>query len=184
MSDDPVSRILSAIDRLRTDVLDRLDRVEAQLASGTSPTQEPADDPEPIPVEIVAHIQDVGDVDGILGDWIGDRGSGRWIEGISVAPQQDDIGPEDFVYRVVLGRDQLSPWVRAGTYCGSVSLSLPLRGFCVALSDDAATKFECHYSATFVDGSQSALLSAGQVCATSTLAPLEAFQITLRARVP
>lgn len=184
MSDDPVSRILLAIERLRTDVLQRLARVEGLLESGPPATAVPDGDPAASPAEIVAHIQDVGDIEGNLGDWIGERGSGRWIEGISIAPQHEDVGPEEFLYRVILGRDQMSPWVRAGTYCGSVSLALPLRGFCVTLNGEAAARFECRYSATFVGGTQSPLLAGGQVCALPTLVPLEAFQITLRPRAP
>ena len=103
MSDDPVTRILAAIDRLRADVLARIDRLEAGSES-------PAD---LAAAEIIAHVQDVGDIEGNLGDWIGQPRSGRWIEGFSIAAP-DDIVPEELLYRVVLGRDQLSPWTPSG----------------------------------------------------------------------
>ena len=172
MSDDPVGRILSAIERLRVDVMARLDRLQAVSDSG----------PDLAPAEIVAHIQDVGDIEGNLGDWIGERRSGRWIEGFSIAPQQD-ISSEEFVYRVVLGRDQLSPWMQSGKFCGSVGLAMPLRGFCLTLLGAASSKYECAYTATFVDGSVLGSVPGGQICASAALAPLEAFQIMLRPRV-
>lgn len=182
MSDDPVLRILSAIEQLRVDVLARLNRVEGLLEGHSQSEPPPEGEPDFIPAEVIAHIQNVGDVEGALGDWIGERGSGRWIEGLRITPQQD-ISQEEFLYQVVLGRDQLSPWAPAGKYCGSEGLAMPLRGFCLALSGNVAANYECEYSATFVDGSRSGLIAAGQVCAAATLAPLEAFQITLRPRL-
>jgi len=171
MSDDPVTRILTAIDRLRVDVLARIERLEAGSES-------PAD---LVPAEIIAHVQDVGHIEGNLGDWIGQPRSRRWIEGFNIeAP--NDISPDEFLYRVVLGRDQLSPWTPSGKYCGSKSLALPLRGFCLMLRGTAASRYQCSYSATFVDGSDVRSIPAGQVCASAALAPLEAFQVTLLPR--
>jgi hypothetical protein len=171
MSDDPVTRILSAIDRLRLDVLARFDRLEAGSESA----------PDLVSAEIIAHVQDVGDIEGNLGDWIGQPRSGRWIEGFSIAAP-NDIAPEELLYRVVLGRDQLSPWTPSGKYCGSTSLAMPLRGFCLMLRGAAAASYQCSYSATFVDGSDLRSIAAGQVCVAATVAPLEAFQVTLRPR--
>ena len=153
-------------------MLARIDRLEGVSES----------EPDLVPAEIIAHVQDVGDIKGNLGDWIGERRSGRWIEGFSIAPRQD-ISPEDFLYRVVLGRDQLSPWTPAGKFCGSTYLALPLRGFCLMLRGTAAAKYQCSYAATFVNGSDLGFISAGQICASAALAPLEAFQIILRPRV-
>jgi hypothetical protein len=173
MSDDPVTRILAAVERLRVDVLARMDRLEAVAASGRKSV--PA-------AEIVAHVQTVGDVEGHLGDWIGERRSGRWIEGFCIATRLRDINPEEFLYRVVLGRDQVSPWTPSGKFCGSQGLAQPLRGFCVTLRGAAAAKYECIYSATFVDGSVVGSVPGGQTCVSATLTPLEAFQLILRPR--
>src|ERR1700733_11589788 len=102
MSDDPVTRILSAVERLRIEVLARIDRLES-VSRGNS---------DLLPARVVAHVQNVGDLEGNLGDWLGERGSGRWIEGFRIIPPQDVI-PEELLYRVVLGRDRLSPWMGA-----------------------------------------------------------------------
>jgi hypothetical protein len=169
MSDDPVARILAAIDRLRSELTVRIDRLQG-TPSGASDIGR---------AEIVAHVQNVGDVEGDLGTWIGERGSGRAIEGFSLASPQD-IDPGEFVYQVVLGRDWRSPWVPSGKYCGSRGLALPLRGFCVNLQGAAAMKYRCSYSATFVDRSVVGETQGGRICAAATLAPLEAFQVNLR----
>ena len=167
MSDDPVTRILSAIERLRAEVLTRIDRLES-VSSGQA---------DLVP-GVVAHIQNVGDVEGKFGDWIGDRRSGRWIEGFRITPP-GDVTLEELLYRVVLGRDQLSPWSPSGRFCGSEGLALPLRGFCLTLRGQAAVNYECSYEATFVDGSIIGLTPGGQTCAAATFAPLEEFRMVL-----
>jgi hypothetical protein len=169
VSDDPVTRILSAIERLRAEVLTRIDRLESVSSGRTD-----------LVSEVVAHIQNVGDVEGKFGDWIGDRHSGRWIEGFRITPPQN-VASEELLYRVVLGRDQLSPWSPSGSFCGSEGLALPLRGLCLTLRGQAAANYQCSYAATFVDGSMAGLTPGGQICAAATFAPLEAFQINLRA---
>ena len=132
--------------------------------------------------EIVAHIQDMGDVEGGLGEWIGRPGSGRWIEGFRMAPRQG-ISTEDFECRAVLGRDWLSPWLPGGQYCGSRGLALPMRGFCIRLRPAAAARFDLAISARFVDGTEIGPIGSDYVCAAGSLAPLEALQIILRPRM-
>jgi hypothetical protein len=129
--------------------------------------------------DIGAHVQNVGDIEGRFGDWIGDRGSGRWIEGFWVTPPQG-VAPEELLYRVVLGPNQLSPGQVSGKFCGSEGLAMPLRGFCLTLRGAAAANYECSYTATFVDRSVAGLTPCGRTCAAATFTPLEAFQINLR----
>jgi hypothetical protein len=137
----------------------------------------------PPTAEIVAHIEGVGDIDGKLGDWIGVRGSGRAIEGFGVAPRLG-ISTGDFAIRAVLGRDWVSPWLPGGSFCGSRGLALPLRGFCVRLLPAAAARLELSCVARFVDGTEVGPVGSDRICAAASLAALEAFQITLRPRVP
>jgi hypothetical protein len=132
--------------------------------------------------EIMAHVQRTGDVSGKVGEWIGFRGGRQWLEGFGLAPTVS-ITPEDIEYQGVLGRNWLSPWVDGGKYCGSRGMALPLLGLKVRLKGNAATTFECTYSATFVDGSAVGPVSAGEACEAESLAPLEAFQIVVRPRV-
>ena len=55
-------------------------------------------------------------------------------------------------------------------------------GLCLRLRGAAADKYECFYSATFLDGSLRESVVSGEVCASPNLAPMEAFQIKLRPR--
>ena len=144
----------------------------APAAAAPAATAASADD-----AEIIAHVQRTGDVSGKLGEWIGKPGSRMWIEGFGVAP--DTIAPQDLEYQAVLGRGWLSPWVEGGKFCGSRGMALPLLGLNVRLKGDAAKSFECHYSATFVDGSTAGPVAAGEACEAESLSALEAFQIQI-----
>ena len=132
-------------------------------------------------MDMVAHIQGQGDVGALLGDRLGEIGSKRWIEGFAIAPAHD-VAPSDIEYQAVLGRGWLSPWVEGGEFCGSRGMALPVLGLKVRLRGDAARDFECTYTASFTDGTQTALVPAGAACESESLAPLESFQIVLRAR--
>lgn len=130
---------------------------------------------------IIAHLQYAGDVDGRIGEWIGLRGSGRWIEGFSITPRHGML-PQEIEYQIILGADAILPWLPGGTFSGSRGLGLPLRGFRMRLRGAAAARYNCACSATFAGGVASGLVPAGQPCVATNLAPLEAFRIVLRPR--
>ena len=131
--------------------------------------------------QIVAHIQARGDVGIDFDEWMGLRGSKLWIEGFVINPPED-IAPEDIEYQAVLGRDWLSPWSEGGQFLGSRGMALPLLGFKVRLRGDAAELYDCVYEASFIDGTSAGPVENGEVCEGESLAPLEAFIISLRPR--
>jgi Clostridial hydrophobic W len=146
--------------------------VSAEQPAPTTPVTEP---------EVMAHIQRVGDVGGMVGDWVGTKGSKNWVEGFGMAPK-GALKSEDVEYQGVLGRNWLSPWVEGGKYCGSRGMALPLLGIKVRLKGDAANDFECSYSATFIDGSEVGPVRGGETCEAESLAPLESFQVQILPR--
>lgn len=136
----------------------------------------------PESAEIAAHVQRRGDVVTALGEWMGDRGSQRWIEGFSIAPQADKnsgVGREDLEYQAVLGRGWLSPWADGGQYCGSRGMALPILGLRVRLKGDAARTHAVQVSATFTDGSAIGPVDGSRACEAESLAPLEAFRVEI-----
>lgn len=162
---------------------------ETQIAANAPTAQNPAV-PVPVPApaaataanaDIIAHIQTRGDVGAKFGDWLGETGSGHWIEGFTLTPPAG-ISPADFTYQAVLGRGWLSPWVEAGQYCGSRGMALPLLGLRIRLSDEAAKHYDISYSASFVGGASSGVVGNDETCEAETLAPLEALQIVLTPR--
>ena len=128
-------------------------------------------------MDVVAHIQHVGDVHAGIGEWVGAPGSGEWIEGFSVTLP---AASGSIQYRAVLGKNWLSPWVADGTFCGSRGVELPLHGLSVRLEGDVSSSHECLCNASFLDGTRREGVPAGELCAAESLAPLEAFQIVLR----
>ena len=132
-------------------------------------------------VDVLAHVQARGDVGAHLGDWIGDRGSKRWIEGFAIAPASGIPG-DDIEYQAVLGRGWLSPWVEGGQFCGSRGMGLPILGLRVRLRGATAVTHTCVYSASFVDGSSVGPVQGGEACEAESLAPVEAFSVTIRPR--
>ena len=122
-----------------------------------------------------------GDVGARLGDWIGERGSKRWIEGFAIAPASGIPG-DDIEYQAVLGRGWLSPWVEGGQFCGSRGMALPILGLRVRLRGASADTHDCAYSASFVDGTSVGPVQGGEACEAESLAPVEAFSVTIRPR--
>ncbi|MCW8307413.1 hypothetical protein AruPA_10230 [Acidiphilium sp. PA] len=148
-----------------------------RLAQGMAAPAAPAVT-EPVAMDVLAHIQTRGDVGAKFGDWLGEPGSGNWIEGIAIAAPEG-VAPEDLSYQAVLGRGWLSPWVAAGDYCGSRGMALPLLGLRVRLEGKAAEAFELSCEASFVDGSKAGPVGSDETCEADSLAALEAVRLTL-----
>ena len=102
--------------------------------------------------EIAAHLQVKGDVLGRLGEWVGERGSQRWVEGFAISPRHAVVKPPEIEYQAVLGRGWLSPWAEGGQYCGSRGMALPILGLRARLRGKAAETHTVEISATFTDG--------------------------------
>jgi LPS sulfotransferase NodH len=138
----------------------------------------------PVPAvtaDIVAHVHNVGDVTGECGTWIGKPGSKMWIEGFSITPRQG-IAAEDIEYRGVGDFAQTPPWISGGTFCGTRGVGEPLRGISVRLRNAAASQFECSYSARFVDGTTAETRTAGQLCYSTGMVPIETFFLQINPR--
>jgi hypothetical protein len=151
-------------------------RASAPMVGGAGPPAIAPDD-----ADVMAHVQRTGDTLGKIGEWLGTRGSGLWIEGFSLAPH-DDIEASDIEYQAVLGRGWLSPWIEGGKFCGSRGMALPLLGLKVRLKGAAAKKYEASCSASFVDGSAVGPVPGGETCEAESLAALEAFQVVINRR--
>ncbi len=148
----------------------------AEPAAATQPAA-----PAAATAEILAHIQSRGDVPGTPGAWIGEPGSGRWIEGFQMSPAIL-AAAEDIEYQAVLGRGWLSPWMQGGEFCGSRGMALPVLGLRARLRGDAETKMLLSLEASFTDGTRIGPVGPGEPCEAESLAPLEAFRLVLSPR--
>lgn len=151
--------------------------------AGAAPAPQVAPTPTPaLPIEAMAHVYGRGDVGGRFGEWIGERGGRRWIEGFALQSLRLTV-PGELEYQAVLGRGWLSPWAEAGQFCGSRGMSLPVLGLNVRLRGAAADAFDSEVSATFVDGFAVGPVRDGP-CEAPSLAALEAFQVMLLPKEP
>jgi hypothetical protein len=156
-------------------------RAVAAVAAPAAAPEAVAAPAQPAVVDMVAHIQGRGDVGVVLGEWLGEPGSKRWIEGFAIAPAYG-IAAQDIEYQAVLGRGWLSPWAEGGQFCGSRGMALPVLGLKLRLRGKAAEELECEYSGSFVDGTEVGPVPAGEACEAESLAPLEAFRVVVRRR--
>ena len=156
-----------------------------QAVAGAVPpaVPEPSAEPEATHAEpeAMAHVYGRGDVGAALGEWVGEPGGQRWIEGFAIAPR-DGVRPGDLEYQAVLGQGWLSPWVEGGQFCGSRGMSLPILGLRVRLRGAAAERYDAAVTATFLDGGTVGPVLDGAVCESGSLAPLEAFRVVLQPR--
>ena len=130
-------------------------------------------------MEMVAHIQERGDIGAMFGEWLGEPGSRRWIEGFGLSPAKG-IAAKDIEYQAVLGRGWLSPWVEGGQFCGSRAMALPVLGFRVRLRGDTAATHSVSYSATFIDGTRAGPVSDGEACESEALVGMESFTVAIQ----
>ncbi|MCX5616925.1 hypothetical protein NQF87_08080 [Bombella sp. TMW 2.2559] len=127
--------------------------------------------------EVVVHVQRRGDVGGAIGEWVGQPGSKRWIEGFSIRPEGGLLA-KDIEYQAVLGRGWLSPWAEGGQFCGSRGMSLPILGLRVRLRGDLSSKWRIKLSASFTDGTKvDSPEGREEVLQAESLAPLESFRL-------
>src|ERR1700712_4858371 len=143
----------NATPKLQVMRLSGADPVPGEASPEHEAGYEAASDVPPDEQEIAAHIQARGDVVARLGDWIGEPGSQRWIEGFAVAPR-GDVQPDEIEYQAVLGRGWGSPWAEGGRFGGSRGMALPILGLRVRLRGAALATHAVDLSASFTDGSR------------------------------
>lgn len=135
--------------------------------------------PSPMAARIVAFVQNVGEVSGECGAWIGMPGSGSAIEGFSIALGDGLHGIE---YAGITGVDQPLRWVSGGSFCGTRGAGSPLIGISLRLRDSAAARYSCACNFRFVDGTEIGPVAPDRQIVAGSRAPLEAFQILVGER--
>ena len=104
----------------------RLSETPPPAAGERAAEAAPQPAPAPRKPEVLVHLQARGDIMAPFGEWVGEKSSGRWIEGFAIAP--DGVAPGDIEYQAVLGKGWLSPWVEGAQFCGSRGMALPVLG--------------------------------------------------------
>ena len=128
-------------------------------------------------LDVIVHVQDMGDRRCDRSGWVGVPGSRKWIEGLFVETSCDILLSE--IECMVLMGDGNTVAVGGGEFAGTRGQAIPLTGFRLRLIGAAASRYVGSYEATFVDGSRDGPLAFGTLCATRDMAPIEAIRISL-----
>jgi len=131
-------------------------------ANGASP----ADDPS-VPIRIVAHVRNRGDLEFKAGSWAGRVRAGWWIEAFSMLPA-GPLSASDIEYKSLTASGFETPWITNGAMCGTQGMGTPLLGFAVRMKARVErTDFDCEYSGYFQSGSVMGPLRNGAPCKSS-----------------
>jgi hypothetical protein len=163
----------------------RIDR-PVPRTPGPAPTAQIAA-PEPakdavrgdVNLEVVLHIDRLGDRRFGGGEWIGSRGQGRRIEAFSVRPLEK-LAATDIEYKAYGPGGRETPWVTAAALCGTRGQGIALTGFAIRLAAASSERFDVVYQGAFVESGISGPQRNGAPCVPIRIDDgLEAMQVRL-----
>jgi glycosyltransferase involved in cell wall biosynthesis len=140
-------------------------------------------------VRLLTHVKNVGDLD-FHDCWAGWPGQRLWIEAFSVSlaglPSGDSLDPNAALeYRGVTAEGFETAWLTSQELCGSRGAGVPLLGFAVRLTPEAAERFDCAYSGRFFSGATVGPFTDGDLCRSEVPDdPLEAIEVRVTERRP
>jgi hypothetical protein len=139
--------------------------------------------PQPIRLDVVAHIRGRGDVRFQDTPWIGRLGPGLWIEAFMVFPRGRATAIE---YKGLTASGSETPWIGGGSLCGSRGQGTPLIGFAVRQKAvPGGEPVDCEYTGYFQSGATAGPSRNGAPCRSAIdNDPLEGLQLRLIPRPP
>jgi GT2 family glycosyltransferase/glycosyltransferase involved in cell wall biosynthesis len=117
-----------------------------------------------LPVHIVAHIHQVGDVH-FGNSLVGCLGDRLWIEAFSIL-SVGELPPDAIEYCGVTSDGFQTPWLSNQMLCGSRGRGMPLMGYALRLKPEVADRYECTYTGRFVSGSKHGPCVNGDLCSS------------------
>jgi len=159
--------------------VNRLGREEAAWPSPAAPTTPFSGRNREIPVEILLHVERLGDCRFGAQGWVGPRGQGLRIEGFGIAPLEG-LSPRDLEYMAFQPGGAETPWVAGPQFCGSRGRRLPLTGFALRPTPNLAGRFDVVYSGAFLNSGIVGPRRNGEACRPALLDdPLEAMTVSI-----
>lgn len=131
-----------------------------------------------IPVRLMAHIENFGDVDFDDGRAGFIRQKLR-IEAFTVA-SVDGVVPDWIEYRGVTADGIQTPWLPPQMLCGSRGRAVPLTGFAVRLKPEASSRYRCLYTGKFLSGRTMGPFDNAELCSSDVSDdPLEGIELRI-----
>jgi hypothetical protein len=119
-------------------------------------------------LEIVLHIERIGDRRFVGGEWVGSRGQGRPIQAFSVRPLEK-LAATDIEYKAYGPGGRETPWVTAAALCGTRGQGIALTGFAIRLLAQPSERFEVVYQGAFAESGVTEPRRNGEPCAPSSV---------------
>lgn len=116
-------------------------------------------------IDVVTHLQGVGDTKGRETSWVGTTGQSRRLEGFS-ADITDNIPGLSIEYMCHIEGFGDYTWIKEGKYCGTRGESRRLEGFAIRATGPAAAFFDVSYRCHLEGSGDSQVLLNGQYCGT------------------
>ena len=139
----------------------------------------PATARSPVPRNVMAHLESVGDVFGANGEWVGTKGQSRRLEAFGVE-LANDIPGLSLEYTCHLQDIGDTDWVPMGDLCGARGESRRLEGFAIRLVGPKAAGYRLSYRCHLQDIGDTGWMSGGAFCGTRGQSRrLEALVVTL-----
>jgi uncharacterized protein YjdB len=125
----------------------------------------------PLSLDVLVHLQDIGDKLFCEGKFAGTRGQSRRLEGfqLSFHPLTNNLCIKDFLsmqYMAHLEDIGDTKWLSEGQFCGTRGKSRRLEGFAIKLTGKYSSKFTVQYMAHLQDIGDTDWFSDGQFCGT------------------
>jgi hypothetical protein len=157
--------------------------IAAAATSRPDDTGARAAPPSPdLELEIVLHIEGLGDRRFGGGEWSGSRGEGRSIGAFSVRPLQR-LSADDIEYKAYGPGGRETPWVTAASLCGTRDRGIALTGFAIRLAGEPSARFDIVYEGAFAQSGIAGPCRNGQPCRPlHTDDALEAVRVRLNER--
>lgn len=116
-------------------------------------------------MDVLVHLQDIGDLTFHEDEFAGTRGQSRRLEGfqLSFNPRLDGLSIQYMAHLQDIGD---VPWVPEGQFVGTRGQSRRLEGFAIKLTGKHASEFTVQYMAHLQDIGDISWVSDGEFCGT------------------
>jgi hypothetical protein len=139
--------------------------------------------PQPVALEIVAHIRGRGDVRFVGTPWVGRLGPGMWIEAFMVLPRSRSADAA-IEYKGLTANGAETAWIGSGALCGARGQGIPLIGFAVRQkAAPGGAQVDCEYTGYFQSGAMAGPARNGAPCRSAIdNDPLEGMELRITPR--
>lgn len=116
-------------------------------------------------MDVLVHLQDIGDLVFHEDEFAGTRGQSRRLEGfqLSFTPRLDGLSMQYMAHLENIGD---VPWVSEGQFIGTRGQSRRLEGFAIKLTGKHASEFTVEYMAHLQGTADTRWFSDGEFCGT------------------